>query len=50
MENLLPLSWDTEALDKHPLVEDISHLISPYMMDVAKLAANRYRNTFNFLR
>jgi phosphoglucomutase len=46
MENSLPASWDTKALDTHPLVEDISHLISPYVEDVAKLAASRYTNNF----
>jgi hypothetical protein len=46
MEHLFPLSWDTKALDTHPLVEDISHLVSPYVEDVTKLAAGRYKHVF----
>lgn len=42
MDNLFPSSWDTKVLDTHPLVEDISYLIEPYVEDVNKLAVCMY--------
>lgn len=42
MENLFPSSWDTNILDTHPLAEDISYLISPYVDHVSKLAISRH--------